>query len=91
MVYGVVLAGMVPAVVKECISMKWQYGDKARIARLVGISQAHLGDIIAGRKRPGVELAARISAACRECGKPISREDLLYRDESVNPLMGGKE
>jgi len=70
--------------------LKWNHGDKRRLAEKVGIPLTHLSDILHQRKGASPALAKRISEASHAMGVPLSRLDLLYPEESCNPLMPSK-
>lgn len=59
----------------------WQHGDKAKVARLAGISPSYLCDIMHGRRTCDPWLASRLSDACRELGYRISRMTWAFQDE----------
>jgi plasmid maintenance system antidote protein VapI len=59
-------------------------GQQAKVARELNISAQHMNDIIKGRKRPSLQLAAKLEEATG-----ISRLSWLYPDESHNPLISG--
>lgn len=69
------------------IQLKWKRGEKAKLARAIGISRSHLTDILHARKSAGRVLAVKIERA--SLGR-ITRLDVLYPRESLNPLLNKK-
>lgn len=61
---------------------EWQHGQKAELARRVGISLQHLSDILNGRKRATPERAKQIVKAAFDMGVSLSLYDLLYPDDA---------
>ena len=68
--------------------MPWILGQKAELARQCSVSAQYLGDILAKRKRALPELAAKIETAAKAMGLEISRIDVMYPEETENPLLG---
>ena len=66
----------------------WQRGQKSQLAKAVGISLQYLCDIPSGRKRALPELARRIETESSKLGLEIHRLDVLYPEETLNPLIG---
>lgn len=65
----------------------WRHGNRAELASNAGISRHRLSDILAGRHRPSPDLAERIEIEAAALGLDLSRFDLLYPQDSDNPLM----
>lgn len=63
---------------------KWHTGEKKKLAEALGIAFPRLSDLLNRKVRCTPELAAHIE---KVTGKQITRMDLLYRDESKNPLL----
>lgn len=65
----------------------WQIGDRAKLAKLAGISPQYLCDLIHCRKRALPELATKLEDASGQLGYEFTRLDWLYPEESDNPLF----
>lgn len=70
------------------IRLKWKPGDRARIARLAGVSRSMLCDVLKRRKRCSNIVAERLEIAAVYVGYNISRTDFSYNLETKNPLFG---
>ena len=66
---------------------KWKLGDLSTVARGAGISRAHLTYVLQGRRGSSAQVAKRISETAIKLGYDLSIYDLLYRNESNNPLL----
>ncbi len=53
--------------------LKWEYGQKSKLARAAGISKQHLNNIIHRRKNARPELAKRLENAALSMGINIGR------------------
>lgn len=67
--------------------MKWKRGQKTTLARLAGISKAHLSNILCRRSRVNVALALRLEKASQEMGLVIPRECWVFNFETTNPYF----
>jgi transcriptional regulator with XRE-family HTH domain len=65
----------------------WQHGQKTELAARCGMSLSQLSDILHGRKRATPEAARVIEFQSKGMGLPLSRLDVMYPNESKNPLM----
>jgi hypothetical protein len=66
----------------------WKYGDKRKLAALAEISPQYLSDILCGRKSATTSLAPRITAGAEQLGYHLTLLDVLYPEDSTNPLIG---
>jgi len=72
---------------KEKERTMWQHGQKTELAKRCGISLQYLSDILYGRKRALPELAESIERSAVRMGIELSRLDVMYPNESRNPLI----
>lgn len=63
--------------VAKCLS---KYGKKKQLCEALGIHGPYLSEILQGRKRPGLDIAVRISEVLGE-----SMDDLLKFPADFNP------
>jgi transcriptional regulator with XRE-family HTH domain len=73
----------------------WEWGDRAALAKLSGISAQYLNDILRGRRWPGHLLASRLERMSRRMGYEITVAEWALpcaRREGKNPLFrkGGR-
>lgn len=66
----------------------WEEGDKAKLARLADISPQYLNDILHARCAAGKETAINLVDAAAQLNYKISLLDVLYPEDSANPLIG---
>lgn len=66
---------------------KWKHGQKKQLADLCGISKSYMSDVLHGRHRATPELAKKIEESATQLGLQISRFDVMYPNESINPLI----
>lgn len=65
----------------------WKYGQKATIAKIVGMSRQQLNSILRGKSR-ALELdAIRLAEASKMVGQKIPALDFMCSKETVNPLF----
>lgn len=69
------------------LRVKWDHGDKAEIARRARMSASFVTQVFKGKRSVTPASADKISKAAKKTGLKISREDLLYPEESKNPLI----
>lgn len=76
-------------VILSQIKTAWNRGERSTLAKRVGISDAHLCQILDRNHKstPHPKLATSLSNACKEMGIPITREEWLYKEEHQNPLF----
>ena len=67
--------------------VRWKHGQQAQLAREAGISPSYLCDILHRRRKPGGEKLRRLLDACRKLDIPLTASDLIWPEESKNPLM----
>ena len=67
---------------------KWKHGDKSKIAEAAGVTRSYLTHVLQGNRIPRPRVAAAISEAAFRLGYRISREDILFPQDSKNPLLG---
>ena len=66
---------------------EWERGDKVKLARNCNLSKSYICDVLKGRKRATPENATTIANEARKMGKILDRLDLIYPQESTNPLI----
>ena len=64
----------------------WNHGEKAAIARELKTTRQYLSYVLATGKC-GKDFARRLSAVCVKRGLNISAEELIFRENSFNPLL----
>ena len=69
------------------LQTEWSYGQKAELARRTGIAPSYLTAILKGSVPVNAKLAKKLSKEAKGLGLKLSRDDLLYPDESENPLL----
>ena len=69
---------------------QWEWGQKAKLAKLAGISRQYLNNILAGR-RCDRELARTLEEQGRTISIFISRYDWMESDTTTNPLFHNKK
>lgn len=67
----------------------WQHGQKAELARRVGISIQYLSNILNGYKRATPDRAKAIVAAAMDMGISLSLYDLIYPEDAEDPDDAG--
>ncbi len=65
----------------------WSHGEKAELARRVGVSPGYISDLLHGVKRALPERAEEIAAHAQAMGLQLNRDDLMFPEQSKNPLM----
>lgn len=67
----------------------WEPGEQAELARRCGISRQWINDLIHGRANAHAspDLARTIEKEATKMGLALSRTDVLYPEESTNPLI----
>ena len=68
-------------------SRAWRVGDLAAITSGAGIGRGTVINILTGRVRASADMAERIEYAASMRGIDISRLDVLYPEDSTNPLV----
>ncbi len=68
--------------------MKWKKGQQAELAARCKISRQYLNDVIRGRRRASAPAARNIERESSKMeGIYLSRLDVIYPEESTNPLI----
>ncbi len=65
----------------------WKYGQKATIAKIVGMSRQQLNSILRGKSRALEVDAIRLAEASKMVGQKIPALDFMCSKETVNPLF----
>jgi transcriptional regulator with XRE-family HTH domain len=68
-------------------NVHWKYGQKARIASIIGMSRQQLNSILRGKSRALEADAYRLSEASRIVGLKIPALDFICSKETTNPLF----
>lgn len=66
----------------------WKRGDRAKIAKLAGVSKQLFCDVLKRRKRCPKVTALKLEIASNYMGYEISRKDFSHNLETDNPLFG---
>ena len=65
----------------------WKYGQKATMAKIVGMSRQQLNSILRGKSRALEVDAIRLAEASKMVGQKIPALDFMCSKETVNPLF----
>lgn len=65
----------------------WKRGEKSALAASCGMSRPYLSGILNGTRKVSPAMADTIAKKAAEMGLDLIRIDLLYPEESTNPLL----
>lgn len=69
------------------MKLKWTRGDKSALAKRAKVHKQYLSDILGGRIQCGRKVAEKLSTAAMDMGLYLTEQDLMFPDESKNPLL----
>lgn len=65
----------------------WKPGQKAELCQRAGCDRSLLSNTLAGRRSMSPKMADRVASQAKIMGLSLTRDDLLYPQESKNPLL----
>jgi hypothetical protein len=66
---------------------QWKRGDRRAIAKVAGITEAYLSEILHRKKCASIKVAKALEEAMREKGYAFMASDAIYSRTTRNPLM----
>ncbi len=71
----------------KSVKTEWLRGEQARLARHAGITPSYLSELLHRKKRPSVDVAVKLAAACIHMNIPLSLHDWVLSSGSTSPLF----
>ncbi len=72
------------------VKTEWLRGEQARLAQHAGITPSYLSELLHRKKRPSVDVAVKLAAACLHMDIPLSLNDWVQSFESSSCLFAVK-